>query len=156
MYRLCGCVLFSKVQVIIYTFDYSIISAGFINIFFYAQFTPSLLTSAGFMNYCRECGRQVKGPTCKESQCFAFNCNICNLSVRGQHPTLVASGSLSASHGTSGACQSRRPAVFFHACKGGGAEHEEKYVARVENNCRPARLRDMRAFIVIIMYTELV
>ena len=38
----------------------------------------------GFINYCRTCGEQVDGPDCKLSHCFAFHCNICNLSVRGE------------------------------------------------------------------------
>ncbi len=33
---------------------------------------------------CHQCGQLVKGPSCKESHCFAFTCSICNLSVRGE------------------------------------------------------------------------
>ena len=41
-------------------------------------------TALGFTNYCRQCGKQVNGPVCHSSKCFAFHCNICNLSVRGE------------------------------------------------------------------------
>ena len=41
-------------------------------------------TLVGFANLCRKCGDLVKGPPCEKSHCFAFNCSICNLSVRGK------------------------------------------------------------------------
>ena len=38
----------------------------------------------GFANLCKVCGAKVQGPACKTSHCFAFNCSICNLSVKGK------------------------------------------------------------------------
>lgn len=49
-------------------------------------------TMIGFKNYCRDCGKQVNEPVCRTSKCFAFNCNICNLSVRGSSNFCLSCG----------------------------------------------------------------
>ena len=42
-------------------------------------------SQAKLRSICHQCGQLVKGPSCKDSHCFAFTCSICNLSVRGEY-----------------------------------------------------------------------
>lgn len=44
----------------------------------------SLNSQVELRSICHDCRQLVKGPSCKDSHCFAFSCSICNLSVRGK------------------------------------------------------------------------